>query len=129
MVTHIRTLGWLHIALGALGLCGALVVWLIGGSIAGILHFVDPEMGVPGAVAGFVLGAIGFFLAVLSLPALIAGWGLLNMRRWARVLTLILSAFHLFHVPLGTALAVYSFWVLLKPETDDLFRLGPPIRT
>ncbi|MCC7155937.1 MAG: hypothetical protein IT161_15285 [Bryobacterales bacterium] len=129
MVTHIRTLGWLHIALGALGLFGALVVWLIGGSIAGILHFVDPEMGVPGAVAGVVLGAIGFFLAVLSLPSLIAGWGLLNMRRWARVLTLILSAFHLFHVPLGTALAVYSFWVLLKPETDGLFRLGPPIRT
>lgn len=129
MVNHIRVLGWLHIALGALGLFGALVVWLIGGSIAGILHFVDPDMGVPGALAAFIMGAIGFFIAALSLPAVIAGWGLLNLRRWARVMTLILSAFHLFHVPFGTALAVYSFWVLLKPETDDLFRTGLPIRT
>jgi hypothetical protein len=32
-----------------------------------------------------------------------------------------MSGLSLFHVPIGTALALYSFWVLLKPETEALF--------
>ena len=125
MLTHIRTLGWLHIILGAFGLFGAMVVSLIGGSVAGLVHIVDPNVAVPGTIIGLVMAAAGVFIALISVPLVIAGWGLLNLRRWARVLTLVLSAFNLFHVPFGTALAVYSFWVLLKPETDDVFRNLP----
>lgn len=125
METHVRAVAWLHIVLGAMGLFGALVVWLIGGSIARILQFVDADAAIPGAIAGIVMGVIGVIIAMLAVPAVIAGVGLLRMRKWAKVLTLVLSGFHLFHVPLGTALAVYSFWVLLRPETDLLFEQAP----
>jgi len=64
--------------------------------------------------------------AVLALPGIVAGIGLLQFRPWARILTLILSGFDLLHVPFGTLLGVYGFWVLLSRETEQLFRISPP---
>jgi hypothetical protein len=32
-----------------------------------------------------------------------------------------MSALELFSIPFGTALGIYGFWVLLKPETEQLF--------
>jgi hypothetical protein len=71
------------------------------------------------------LGGIGAFaflvLLVISLPGLIAGIGLLQFKPWARILAIIVSALDLIHIPLGTALGIYGFWVLLSRETEMLF--------
>jgi hypothetical protein len=72
------------------------------------------------AVGGFVFTVI----TVLSVPGLIAGYGLLKIRRWARVLGIVLSALSLLNVPFGTALGAYGLWILLKPETEALFARG-----
>ena len=61
------------------------------------------------------------FLALLSIPGLIAGWGLLYFKPWARILTIVLSALHILNVPFGTALSIYGFWVLLSEEGSRLF--------
>ncbi|HEY6763880.1 MAG TPA: zinc ribbon domain-containing protein [Candidatus Sulfotelmatobacter sp.] len=64
------------------------------------------------AVSIFVLGgsALGFF----------AGWGLMNRDAWARPLTLVLAFFVLFiNIPLGTAVGVYTLWVLLPRESQQ----------
>jgi len=37
----------------------------------------------------------------------------------------VLCAINLLHVPLGTILGLYGFWVLLKPETEALFVQRP----
>lgn len=124
MESHVRTLAILHIIFSALGLVAALVIFLVFGGIAGLVAGAggaeDARVAIP------VLGAIGsflfFLLLALSLPGLVAGIGLLKFRPWARILTIVLSAFDLFHVPLGTALGVYGLWVLLSPETERLFR-------
>ena len=60
------------------------------------------------------------FTMLLSLPSIIAGAGLLYYKPWARILTLILC-FLLIHIPFGTALGFYGFWVLLSKETLPLF--------
>jgi hypothetical protein len=39
---------------------------------------------------------------------------------------IVLSALDLFNIPLGTALGIYGFWVLLNKETEQLF-LRPPL--
>jgi len=44
------------------------------------------------------------------------------LRPWARVLTIVISAFDLLHVPFGTALGVYGLWVLLSSQGEALFR-------
>jgi len=65
-----------------------------------------------------VLGIIGFFitafLMVLSLPGIIGGWGLFTGRSWGKPVVLVLSVLHLFNIPFGTALGIYSFWALLR---------------
>ena len=52
---------------------------------------------------------------------IIAGIGLLKFQQWARILALVLAVLHVLSFPIGTALAIYAFWVLLKPETTPLF--------
>lgn len=48
-------------------------------------------------------------------------WGLLHFRPWARILAIILAVLHIFSFPFGTALAIYTLWVLLSSETQPLF--------
>jgi uncharacterized membrane protein (UPF0136 family) len=126
MQQHVKILGALHIAFGALGLLGALAVLAIFGGLVGFLQF---QPGVQDTPAIPVLGIVGTFVTglilITSLPSLIAGIGLLNYQNWARLLTIILSAIGIFNVPFGTALGVYGFWVLLSDEGTRLFTSRP----
>jgi hypothetical protein len=125
MREHVRILGIIHIVLGALGLLVALVLLAIfglGGAAAGAAAAQnDPDA----LVALPIIGAIGIgifiLIAVLTIPGLIAGVGLLKLRPWARILTIVLSAMNLLSIPIGTALGVYGLWVLLNKETESLF--------
>ncbi len=125
MRDHVRILAYLHIVFGALGTLAALLVLFVFGGLAGIVGATNP--GDPNAwrIAMPVLGVVGMvisgFVLLLSLPGVIAGFGLLRFRPWARMLTIVLSALDLPGVPIGTALGVYGLWVLLKPETERLF--------
>jgi hypothetical protein len=124
MEQHVKILGILHIVFGALGVLLAVVMLLLFGGIAGLIgandYSRDAHISVP-LLGG--IGAIVFFvLLVLSLPALIAGVGLLQFRSWARILTIVISVLDLIHVPFGTALGIYGLWVLLSEGSERLFR-------
>jgi len=126
MRDHVKILGILHIVFGSLGIVGALVVLLIFGGLAGIVGSSIDTGDVDRTTGMAVLGGIGLVvfivIALLSVPSLIAGFGLLKYKPWARILTIVLSALDLVHVPLGTALGVYGLWVLLNQQTEALFR-------
>jgi hypothetical protein len=51
-----------------------------------------------------------------------AGWGLLAQQPWARMLTIIFGAFSLVDIPFGTALGIYTLWVLLPAESEQEYR-------
>ncbi|MFB3777186.1 MAG: hypothetical protein ACE141_06220 [Bryobacteraceae bacterium] len=125
MRDHVRILAYLHIVFGSLGLVGALIVLLVFGGIAGIVGMANPNDPDALHVAVPIIGVVGFlicaFVALVSIPGIIAGVGLLKFRPWARMLGIVLSALDLLHVPLGTILGIYGLWVLLKPETEQLF--------
>jgi len=120
MEQHVKVLGVLYIAIGGLGVLAALIVLGIFGGIAGMTHAGRH----PEAAPFFVLigGLAMIIVLAISLPSVIAGVGLLSFRPWARVLAIILSVIHLFSIPIGTALGIYGLWVLLRPETEQLFR-------
>lgn len=130
MVTHVKLAGILHIVLGGMGMLAGIVILAVFGSIAGIVGFSDRSS--DSAVAIPILGLIGtfvfFLLLVLSLPSVIAGFGLLAFRPWARILTIVLSVLHLLNFPFGTALGVYSLWALMAPETAALFQDRQPVQ-
>jgi hypothetical protein len=123
MDTHVKVLGVLYLVVSGLTLLTALFLVLAIGGAAGIVGFTaDPE---DAAVALPVLGIagtlVGMFLLAISLPGLLAGWGLLNYLPWARILALVLSVVNLLNVPIGTALGIYGLWVLLSKDTERLF--------
>ena len=126
MEKHIKILGILHIVKGGLYLLGALVIFLVSGGVTGLVGWFGE--GSDAAVAIPILGLIGagltILLIVLSVPSILAGWGLLNFRNWARILTIVLSVLDLFNIGLGTVLGIYGLWVLLPTETEALFRTG-----
>ncbi len=59
------------------------------------------------------------FLLVEALK-IAGGIALLQHRRWARVLVLVLSFLSLIHIPIGTAYSIYAIWVLMKDDTVRL---------
>jgi hypothetical protein len=121
MITHVRILAWLNLVLGGLGVALALL-FLAGSAVlqAIVAQFAGSEVPTWAIQLAFTI-IVGVML-VLSLPCLILGWGLYNLRNWARFLGLVISAISLLNFPLGTALGLYGLWVLLKPETEVLFR-------
>lgn len=118
MDRHIKLIGILWIVLGGL----ALVFGFLGFVILFGVSFI-PDMG---PEAPFILRTIGsvavFFFALIGLPKIIAGIGLLKRKEWGRILTLIVSFISLINFPLGTALGVYSIIILVKEETIPLFK-------
>jgi len=58
---------------------------------------------------------LGSLLAVFGLIHLILAWGLYERKQWARPLGLVIGVLALIRFPLGTALGIYTLWVLL-PE-------------
>lgn len=107
---HVRILGWLHIALGVIDL-------LIGMAAFGLLSGIGV---LSGDVHAFgTLSLIGSFagamMLLMALPNLLCGLGLLrNWGGWVIVLAVILGIFNLTHFPVGTAIALYTFWIAWK---------------
>ncbi|HLK19760.1 MAG TPA: hypothetical protein VKT81_12430 [Bryobacteraceae bacterium] len=124
MAQHVKILGILHIVFGGLCILGGLICLAVMGGIAGIVGASDQSQ--DAAVAVPILAAIGAFVAILcfvvGLPGLIGGVGLLQYRSWARITIIVISALDLIHIPFGTALGIYGFWVLLNPQTEAMFR-------
>jgi hypothetical protein len=107
---HVRILGWLQIALGVIDL-------LLGLAAFGIISGIGA---LSGEIVSFgVMAAIGTFagalMLIMALPNLICGLGLLrNWGGWVIGLAVILGIFNLFHFPVGTAIAGYTFWIAWK---------------
>jgi hypothetical protein len=121
MDRHVQLIGILWIVFGLVGLLFSFFIFLV---LFGVSFI--PDMGdiAPGLLR-LIAWAVSLFFMALALPQIIAGLGLLKRREWARILTLIVSFFHLISFPLGTALGVYSFVILLKPESVKLFNPTP----
>jgi hypothetical protein len=127
METHVKVLGVLYIVLSALGTLAALMIILVFGA-AGAAAAASASSG-DAAVALPVIAAIGgvlaTFLLIVSLPGFVAGFGLLNYKPWARILTIVLSVLNLFNVPFGTFVGAYGLWVMLSEEGARLFTPTP----
>ncbi len=109
---HIRVLAILWLVISIVRLIPAFGLWF-GSGIA--VHFV------PFPIRAFVwpiAGAIGAFLMATSVAGILAAWGLMNYRPWARILAVVLGVIALIHFPFGTALGIYTLWVLLPAASE-----------
>ena len=63
------------------------------------------------------LFGVGVFLGIFGVLHLILAWGLFEREPWARMLGLVIGFLALLRFPLGTALGIYTLWVLLPEES------------
>ena len=125
MDTHVKVLGALQIAMGALGLFAAVVLVLVFGVASSAVGLSgDPEATFAVPIIGVTGMALVTFLVVLSLPGVIVGIGLIQHRPWARIAGIVLSILGLMMVPFGTIVGVYGLWVLFSKETEQLFSVA-----
>jgi len=118
---HIRLLGILWLALSALNAVGGLFLFVLANTL--FLHL--SEMGAPQGTTEWLrpfLSVVAILVAGKGLAGFFAGWGLLQRESWARALTLVLAFLALFNIPFGTALGIYTLWVLLPAGSDAEYR-------
>jgi len=117
MQKHITLVAALHIGFSVLFLIMALFLYflLIGTGVC-IQDYTAAS------ILTFVGTALAILLVVISLPGLIGGIGLLHRKNWARILIIIVSCLDLINIPFGTAIGIYSLWVLLQEDTEKIFR-------
>jgi hypothetical protein len=124
MQLHVSILGWLFVL-------GNGILLLMG--LLGFLFFTG--IGVVGAADGdpkalAILGLVGttglLLFAVLSVPGLLAGYGLLTRRSWSRVLAVVMGVLGLINIPVGTLIGAYALWVLFQESATGYFTPTQP---
>jgi predicted nucleic acid-binding Zn ribbon protein len=112
---HLPTLALLWIIYAVLRLLNGAAMMFIGAAF--LPRFFEIGWGFPHFFLPRMVSGIGFGVLLLGVVALAAGWGLWHREPWARVVVLVLGLLSLFHFPLGTALGIYTLWVLLPNES------------
>ncbi|MGC1449633.1 MAG: zinc ribbon domain-containing protein [Candidatus Sulfotelmatobacter sp.] len=115
---HVHLLGILWLAMSAFNAVGGLILLVLANTLFAHLH----EMGAPPEVpTGFLqslLSTIGILVLAKAVCGFFAGWGLMHREPWARVAAIVLAFISLFNIPFGTAIGVYTMWVLLPGQSQ-----------
>jgi hypothetical protein len=109
---HLQTLGILWIVVGVLFAIPSIIFVVLGSSVLFFIRHQPPIA----AIGPIVLYLIAGSLFILAIGGVSLGIGLTRRTAWARVAGIILGALALFHPPFGTALGIYTLWVLLPDE-------------
>lgn len=134
MQNRFKNLGIFYFAFGALGLVMAGLLFAVK---SGWL-LLPAKMSIFSSAHGYV-SVIALIFAIEAIPAIVTGLALLKGILWARMSAMALGFVNLFIIPLGTALGIYTLWILINDtslsesssETVDekmLPRVFPPYR-
>ncbi len=104
---------------------GALAILFF--AVPGVLMYTRHPMGVLAPLFGLAIGIL--FSAAFGVLFVIAGVGMLSMRNWARIMTIVLAILMLPGFPVGTLLGVVALWYLFQDEVKALFDQGSYTRT
>jgi hypothetical protein len=122
METHVKVLGILNVLSGVMGLCVALLLVVVFGGAAGAVGAsADPDAAMALPIIGLTGIALVLFLVVMSVPAILIGYGLYRLRPWARIAGIVISIVSLMAFPFGTVLGIYGLWVLLSKDGTRVF--------
>ena len=118
---HVRLLAILWMARAGLKILAGVVVLFIGRfMLPAILSFAD-RVPFPSFIPAIV-SASGWFVLILAIPSLAVGIGLYHRENWARPLAIVMGFLSLLDPILGTALGIYTLWVLLPTGSDQEYQ-------
>ena len=108
---HVKLVGILWLAISAFNALGGIAAFIVANTLfmrSNMPSFLHP-----------LISVVGILICAKSALGFLAGWGLLQREQWARTLSLVLAFISLFNVPFGTAVGVYTMWVLLPGESEQ----------
>lgn len=116
MRQHVPIVAWLNIA-------GSILLLLIAVFLLLLLPGIGALSGDRDAlgILSIVAVSVGAFMALLALPGLLAGIGMLRRRNWGRILGIVVSFLNLLNFPIGTVIGAYSLWVLFQDSATAYF--------
>jgi hypothetical protein len=115
---HAHLLGILWLAFSALNAVGGVILLIVSGTLIPHLHEMGAPPQMPTGFLGSLLSALGIVILAKAALGFIAGYGLTRHEAWARIIALVLAFISLFNIPFGTAIGVYTMWVLLPSESQ-----------
>ena len=120
MRSHVNLLGILQLTWGGMGLLLGLSLLLLAAGAAAIARTTPGDP----LTAGLTALLFVVFATALALGGCANAWvgrALRQHRSPGRTGALLLAVLNLFVLPFGTALAIYTFWVLLHNDARALF--------
>ena len=115
---HLSTLGILWIIVGVLFLFPSLGLFFASGAARFFIH----DSVFAHALGPAMLTLIGGTFLVLAIGGILVGLGLRDRKPWARTVAIVLGVLSLFHPPVGTALGIYTLWVLMSDDGGVEYR-------
>lgn len=110
--------------LGILWLVASFIFRLAPGLFLATIFRPDMQL-LPPEVPAFVphlVQTIGMLFIGIAVLGFFTGWGLLTRQPWARMAAIIFGAVSLLDIPFGTALGIYTLWVLLPAQSEAEYR-------
>lgn len=113
MDAHKRILGILYIIAGSFQIIGMIFLSALISILFPLIfeHAGLQEEWVLVWIVPFIRMIAVVVIILFAIPSIIGGWGVLQQKKWAMTLVLVLGCFKLFSFPIGTALGVYTIWV------------------
>jgi hypothetical protein len=120
---HLPVLSVFWLVYSAFTLIGAGVLFVLAMTIFGPLggHF-QPPPDVPVGFLHVLFIFLGTLVLIKAIASLAAGIGLLQRQPWARSLVMVLAFISLLNPPFGTALGIYTIWVLMSPKAAEEYQ-------
>jgi hypothetical protein len=112
VAANVRTLGIMWLAYSVFRL---LTGWFLASMFPAFFNW-WPAAHIPFFVGDLVRVA-GIATMATAALGIIVGWGLLECHPWARIMAIVLGILALLKIPIGTALGVYTLWVLAPAES------------
>lgn len=131
MEKHIKLVAVLNIAYRCLLILGSIVLFVIAALFNRLMDFIERSGDLHGGeiprevvdIVPIILVIAGAIMLIISIIGIIGALGLMKKQEWGRIVLIVVSVFNLMHIPIGTALGIYTLWVLLN---EDIVRVFNP---
>jgi zinc-ribbon domain len=127
LARHLQVVAILWLVYGALHVLAGIAVWTVGAVMLPHFLYGAPFHMFPFGwpfhrFVGGIFTGLAALMVLVALGGLAAGWGLLQRESWARGLALVVAVLALFNLPWGTALGIYTLWVLSPEQARQEYR-------